>query len=846
MNALILKPIDHIYLIINSMSILHRINYQCKNTNFGFIMKPKTILATAMLLFSFIAFSQTTQNIKGRIIDKDSKAPIIGATVKLIEIAGKGAITDADGYFKISDVPIGRYTLSFSYVGYEALAIPNIELTSGKEAFLPIEMVEIATDLGTVTITSTKRIGSYNDMATLSSRTFNAEEAERYPGSRQDPARMASNYAGVQGTDDSRNDIVIRGNSPLGLLWRFEGIDIPSPSHFSVAGTTGGPLSILNNKVIGHSDFMTGAFPGEYGNALSGVFDIRMRSGNREVYEHTAQIGVLGLELMSEGPINKEKNSSYIATYRYSTFAAFQAINFRLGTDAIPNYQDASFKLSFPNKKNGVFSVWGIGGLSNIEILFSDKTEPTNDLYGENDRDQYFTTNMFTVGATHTAYFENGWSSNITLAQSGQQIIADHDFIIWDSASATQNKLLLDSLYPVLRSNMYEGKTALHIALNKKFNARSRLKIGVIGDYFTVNYLDSSRNEFDFDSWQRKLDANDQTLMLRAYASHKYRITTNLTMNTGLHVLYYQQSADLSIEPRIGFTLKANDKLSMSLAYGMHSRSQPMYVYYYRFSDSLRNPSNPTFDNHNKDIGLTRSHHFITSFDYLLNSLLRLKIEAYYQHLYNVPVEAHGGSFSLINQGSGFTRFFPNVLENTGTGKNYGIEATLEKFFSNNLFFLASGSLYDSKYTGKDGIERNSDFNGNFILNILGGYELAVGRKKKNNLSFGTKVTWAGGKRYSPVDSARTAADGIYVYFIEEQRNSLQFPDYLRWDVKLGYKINGKKATHEISIDLLNVTNRQNLLTVVYANDPENPGNKRLIEQPQLAFLPLLYYKIDF
>ncbi|MFY0644816.1 MAG: TonB-dependent receptor [Bacteroidia bacterium] len=808
-------------------------------------MKANFILLLLTICLSVTSYGQTTQNIKGQVIDKDSKAPIIGATIRVLTVEGRGAITDQAGFFKISDIPIGRHDLEFSYLGYELMVIPNVELTSGKEVYLPIEMQEVAESIGGITVSSTKRIGSYNDMATLSSRTFNAEEAERYPGSRQDPARMASNYAGVQGTDDSRNDIVVRGNSPLGLLWRFEGVDIPSPSHFSIAGSTGGPLSILNNKVIGHSDFMTGAFPADYGNALSGVFDIKMRSGNRENHEHTAQIGFLGLELMSEGPLNKEKGSSYIATYRYSTLAAFKAINFKLGTSAVPAYQDASFKLSFPNKKNGTFSVWGIGGLSNIDIVFSDDTIPTNDLYGENDRDQYFTTNMFTVGATHTAYYENGWSSRFTIAQSGQEIIADHDFIIWDSAAASVKKLQLEDKYPVLRSRMYEGKTAFSLALNKKFSIRSRLKLGLMGDLFFVNYLDSSRNEF-IPNWQRKLEAKEYSYMLRAYAAHKFRINAKLTMNSGIHVLYHQLSQEASVEPRLGFSYKASDRLSMSVAYGMHSRFQTMYTYYYKFSNTLSGPTNPTFDNHNYNIGLTKSHHVVGAVDVMLNKILRLKVEGYYQSLFNVPVEVHGGSYSLINEGSGFTRFFPNVLENTGTGENMGMEVTLEKFFSDNFFFLASGSVFNSTYKGQDGVKRNTDFNGKFMLNALGGYEIPVGKTGKNSINIGTKFTWAGGKRYSPVDSAKTALDGIYVHFIDNERNTLQFPDYMRLDIKFGFKINGAKATHELAIDLLNVTNRQNLLTIVYANDPDNPGSKRLIEQPQLAFLPLFYYKIDF
>ena len=809
-------------------------------------MKLKTIVICLLVAFSQGLNAQVSQNIKGKVIDADSKSPLVGVTVKIADTVGMGAITDAEGFFTIGNVPIGRYTLEFTYMGYEPLTIPNVVVTSGKETFLPISLTEKASDLGTVKVTSVKQIGSYNDMATVSSRTFNAAEAERYPGSRQDPARMASNFAGVQGTDDSRNDIVVRGNSPLGVLWRFEGIDIPNPSHFSIAGTTGGPLSILNNKVIGHSDFMTGAFPSEYGNALSGVFDIRMRSGNRETYEHTAQIGVLGLELMSEGPINKENKSSYIVTYRYSTFSVFKAINFNLGTDAVPNYQDASFKLNFPNKKNGTFSIWGIGGLSHIDIKFSDKTEPQNDLYGENDRDQYFTTNMFTVGATYSAFFKNDLSTKLVIAQSGQEIIADHDFIIWDSLKATQKILQLDSLYPVLRSRMYEGKTSLHWILNKKFNARNTTRFGIIGELFQINYLDSSTNEFK-ENWIRKLDANDMTYMLRAYVSHKYRITADLTFNGGVHFLYLEQSNQFVAEPRAGLAYKAGEKTNLSIGYGMHSRMQPMYVYYYKFFDTTSNPGNPTLAEHNNNIGMTKSQHLVASMDYIIDQFHRVKIEAFYQYLYQVPVESKGGTFSLINQGSGFTRFFPEELENTGVGQNYGIEITLERFFHKHYFFLANMSLYESVYKGKSDIEwRNTDFNGNYIINGLFGYEKALSSNGKHIISAGSKITFAGGKRYSPVDTAATRANGIQVIFIQDERNTLQFPYYLRWDIKLGYKINGKNATHEISLDLLNVLGRKNLLTVVFANDPDNPGTKVLRDQPQLGFLPLLYYKVDF
>lgn len=807
-------------------------------------MKTGFLLFLLAVVFT-TAYSQTAQNIKGRVIDSDSKLPLVGATVVVEDSIRQGAATDADGHFIIKNVPVGRHKLQISCAGYESITVPNIVVTSGKEVFLTLELTEISAELETIVVKSTKRIGGNNEMTTVSSRTFDAGEAERYPGSRQDPARMASNFAGVQGTDDSRNDIVVRGNSPLGVLWRFEGIDIPNPSHFSVAGTTGGPLSILNNKVIGQSDFMTGAFPAEYGNALSGVFDIRMRNGNREKYEYTAQIGILGLELMSEGPINRAKGSTYIATYRYSTFAAFQTINFNLGTEAIPRYQDASFKMHFPLQGNNSLSIWGIGGLSSIDIVFSDDTVPTNDLYGLNDRDQYFRTNMGSAGFTYATFNKKNLSSKLTFAQSAQEIRSNHYYIVWDSAKASEDRLQLQDRYPVTGSRMYEGKTSLHWRLNKKFNARNNLRLGIMGDYFRVHYIDSARNEF-VENWIRQLDARDQTFMVRAYAAHKFRMTQKITLNGGINLLYFHLNRQFSPEPRLGMTMKLSNKASWSLAYGLHSRTQPLYVHYYQFTDTLSPGASGTFDTHNKNIGLTKSHHLVSAFDYRINDVTRVKTEVFYQYLYQVPVEAWGGSFSLINQGSGFARFFPGKLVNEGSGNNYGIELTLEKFFDKNYFFLGNVSLYNSTYKGQDGVERNTDFNGNFIVNGLFGYEKTIGKKQKNSISTGMKITWAGGRRYSPVDSLATAGDPINVHFVEEERNSLQFPDYFRVDLKLGYKINGKRATHEFALDLLNITNHKNLLTIVYANDPDNPGSRRLTEQPQLAFLPLLYYKVDF
>jgi len=797
-----------------------------------------------LLCMTSFAFAQRAQTVKGRVIDGDSREPLVGVTI-IVDPSSQqkmGGISDDEGYFEIANVPIGRHTLSAEFVGYEKVVLNNILVSSGKEVTLNIEMIEATSSLKEATVVARDKRSTYNELATASSRSFDAEEAERYPGSRQDPARMAANFAGVAGTDDNRNDIVVRGNSPLGVLWRFEGVDIFNPSHFAVAGTTGGPISMLNNKTIGNSDFLTSAFPAEYGNGVSGVFDLRMRNGNYDKNEYSAQFGLFGTEAMAEGPINKEKKSSYMVSYRYATFSIFQAIGIDIGTEAVPKYQDINFKLNFPNKKGG-FSIFGVGGMSKIDIVFSDDTAVATEIFGQKDRDQYFRTNMGIVGMNFRRYLKNKTNLNMTLAHSVQQVNSSHDKIYRDPFDWHDTTMV-----SILRSRMFHGKTTFHPNITKKFSARHTMKAGIIADFYFVNYVDSVVDENTINwttryrEWSYQLNANERFNMFRAYVADKFRLRSNLTLSAGLHAMYFDKNSEMVLEPRLGLKWKPTPSQSLAFAYGLHSQAQPLYTYYLQTTDSI----NKQFGAHNADIGLTKSHHLVLSYQKNVNPYLRFRAEAYYQYLFNVPVEVLSSSFSLLNQGSGFERFFPDALENAGSGFNRGVELTLEKFFNKNYYVMSTLSLYDSKYKGSDGVERNTDFNGNYVFNVLAGYEKPYGANKKNAFIAGTKLTMGGGKRYSPIDTARTKENGAKVVFDDTQRNIFQFNDYLRWDIKLGVKINGKRATHEIAIDLVNLLDTKNVLTISYFDDPENPGSKIFAEEYQMGRLPIFYYKVDF
>ena len=818
-------------------------------------MKAKLFGMVLCLLASLPGYAQEiTQTIRGQVVDSESKFPLPGVNVVVLDNDGgilKGASTDLNGKYRLEGIPVGRQTVRFTFIGYKEAILNNIIVSSAKEAILDMQLEEAVTQLEGVEVTATRSGEVSNEMATVSARQFSVDETDRYAGSRGDPSRMASNFAGVQGADDSRNDIVIRGNSPSGVLWQVEGIPVFNPNHFNIPGTAGGSVNIINNKVLANSDFYTGAFPAEYGNALAGVFDIKYRAGNNEAYETSAQIGLLGLELASEGPINKAKGSSYLATYRYSTLAAFRFLDIDVGTDAIPFYQDLNFKLNFPQKNGGSVSLWGLGGASRIDLVLSDRAPDNSTLYGDNNRDQYFNTNMGMAGISYTLPVDQNTFFKFTAAGGREQINADHDLIrISEYPNTGQSDCLegstdaacwrLDSLPKILDYSFQTWKASYHAMFYKKINNRNTLNIGVQGDFFFWDFQDSARvldtRQDNYWSWITRWDAQRTGALVQPYIQWKHKFSDRLSMNLGVHGQYFSQGNSLSLfEPRAGLKYDIDATSSLSVGVGVHSQVQQHYLYFY--TDSV-NAAGDLVE-YNADMDFSYSSHYVVGYDKVLGKSTRLKAEVYYQYLWNIPVELTPSSYSLANQGSGFSRFFPQPLQNTGTARNYGVELTLERFFSSGFYFLVTGSLFDAKYIGSDGNEYNTDFNGNFAFNALAAYERTF--KKNNTFSIGTNLTYAGGQRTGPVDLDESILQQEPIY-ISESRNTEQFRPYFRPDIRVSYKMNRPRATHEIAIDLVNFIGYQNILGLTFVDDPDNP----IREEYQLGFFPIFYYKVDF
>ncbi|MEM6631137.1 MAG: TonB-dependent receptor, partial [Bacteroidota bacterium] len=756
-----------------------------------------------LVLFTFSLCAQ--QVLKGVIMDKESELPLVGATVQLTTTEPVlGAVSDVFGHFAIEGVPLGRHRIRVSYIGYQTLQVPNVEVTAGKEVVVEFGLIESVEELEEVEIFSTvQKDGTQNELASVSSRMFSMEEVNRFSGGRSDVARLAANFAGVSAPDDARNDIVIRGNSPTGVLWRLQGIPIPNPNHFATVGTTGGPVSALNPNMLKNSDFLTSAFPAEYGNALAGVFDLGFREGNKDKHEFMLQMGIVsGFEGMAEGPINQSNHSSYLVAGRYAFVGVASDLGLPIGTNAAPDYQDFAFNINFGNSPLGKFSLFGIGGRSDIDFLHNEIDE--EDLFSAEDEDLFFVSNFGVLGLKHQLILGNSAYVQTTIATSANSVEFEYDRLFFQSNEA-------DSVRRIEETDNREGRWSFSSFYHKKFNARLTTRMGLLLESYSYD-LSSRSREFTPD-WRPTLAFNERMNLVQGYIQAKYKLSTRIILNAGLHTQLLTLNNNGVIEPRLALTYALNSQHKLSLGYGLHSQIIPLPILL-----AKKEVTPGVFEEANLNLKATRNQHFVLGYQAKLGTQWRVKLETYYQFLDRVPVDSFSSSFSLLNEGADFDFSENKVnLVNAGTGINYGVELTVEKFFSRGYYALLTGSVYNSTYEGSDGIARNTAFNNQYVVNVLTGKEFPLGSAGRNILTFDTKLTTSGGRNYTPINLEASQDAGRQILF-EGLAFSERFDPYFRWDVKVGMKFNSrrKNLSQHVYLDIQNVTDNQNVFTRRY------------------------------
>ncbi len=782
----------------------------------------KYTLPFLFVLFAHTVFSQTlTQNIRGKVMDKTSDYPLIGATV-IVQNSDpiKGATTDINGDFVIEGLPIGRIDLKVHFLGYKESIVPNILLGSGKEVVLNIRLEEQFESLKEFEVVATKeKHGTQNKMANVSARSFSVEETQRYAASINDPARMAQSFAGVSSNDDVNNEIIVRGNSPRGLLWRLNGIEIPSPNHFSDQGASGGGVSVLSNNMLDNSDFFTGAFPAEYGNALSGVFDINLRKGNSEKREYAAQIGVMGIDFAAEGPFSKKSNASYLINYRYSTLGLLSDLGF-LDLGGTNTFQDLAISVNVPTKKLGTFSLFGIGGLSTSGDEIPSDTANWDD-YDYLDQGD-FISNMGVMGLSNK-YFINSkmyWKNTVSI--TGQNIGFELDSV------PIQDQI------PVNVHNEYFINSTLQFnsVLNHKINTRNNMRSGLIISRKSYDLFLESRNPTS-NQFETFLDEKGKTYSFQAYSQWQHKFNEKLTTNIGLHYMRLALTKASSIEPRLGASYKINNLQSINIGGGLHSRMESIGAYQYQVENE-----NGVLGKWNENLDFSKAWHAVLGYDRQLSEQVRIKTEVYYQYLYNLPESTVDTStFSSLNYTYGMS---DELLSNTGIAENVGVEFTLEKFFNDGYYYLLTASVFDSKYRAPNGTWYNTKFNSNYRLTALGGKEFMVRKDGKNVLELNGKFILAGGNRYTPINlSASRQAKETVRY--DNQAFASQVATYWRVDFTVNYRINKDNTSHILSLNIQNVSNRLNKYSYYYDNRTQD-----IASIDQFGLLPVLRYRYEF
>ena len=774
------------------------------------------------------------QVVKGTVRDAASQATLPGATVLLVgSDPPLGTTTDLDGRFRLEAVPLGRQQLQVSFIGYQPAVVPNVLVTAGKEVVLDIALVASVESLKEVVITGERgKDRPVNELAKVSARTFSLEEVTRYSGGRNDVARLATNFAGVSAANDSRNDIVVRGNSPTGLLWRIEGLPIGTTNHFGTLGTTGGPVSALNTNLLRTSDFLSGAFPAEYGNANAAVFDVKFRNGNTDKHEFTAQMAAFsGAELMAEGPISRKNQSSYLVSYRYGIAGAAAT-----GTSAVPYFQDIGFKLTSGNTKLGRFELFGMGGRSSIDFLGAEID--STDLFADPTVDTYFTSDIGLLGLSHflqlddrsylrtmvgTTYLGTTFLQNNILGAA-----SDQDAVRYTATDARDR----------------EQRYTVSTQYNRKFSPRLSLRAGLVNEVYDldIDWQDRDRRagipddngDSIPDYFIQVRDVQGTIDLFQAHAQAEYKFTDELSVTAGLQGQYLDLNDDVLVAPRAALAWQFRPRQRLSLAYGLHGQLVPLPILLY---------TDPATGATNTGLPFQKAHHLVLAYDHRFAGDWRVKAEAYHQWLFDVAVEDTASSYSAINEGADFIFTERAGLVANGTGRNYGLELTVEKFLSKGYYALVTASVFDSRYTGSDGVERNTGFANQYVLNTLFGKEWAIGKAKRNAITFDTKFTTSGGRPYSPIDLEATRANLGREVYVDSAAYSQRYDAYLRLDVKFGIRINGKggKVSHQFFVDLQNITDRENIFVERY-----NPVTDRVSPVYQNGFFPDFMYRIQF
>ena len=801
-------------------------------------MGQKKLWMLAAILTICGAMSMQAETLRGIVKDAITGEPLIGATVKIVELQNVAAVTDVDGNYRINISQGGRYTIETNYIGYEPSVMKEILISGAKEVVIDIALRENSTELAEVVVKPrVNKEATVNPAVLTGGVMLSMEEATRFAGGANDPARLVMAFAGVSGEADG-SGLSVHGNAPERMQYRIEGVEVFTPNHYNDMWNAGfGLVSGLNANVIGNSDFFTSTFNANYSNALSGVFDVKMRPGNNAKHENILQLGSAFEELTLEGPLSKKSNASYIVNYRYGFTSLVDKLGLVDTDGGHLAFQDFSWKLNLPTRSAGTFSVFGLALL--------DKThdermalEDTHSAYDASNNDGDMT--QLLAGVSHKIHLGNKWTWRTTAAYNMQHItMHNYYFGLQRDANGVLTTPLAyeepEKQYLFSHQKQNEDRLLFNTELSKQVTGKWLTQFGAEYShrFFDLRYSSVDRLYADPSTMQTYTDMKDNTGLASAFWQNLFTLSDKFSMSLGVAANYFLLSKDFSVEPRASMKWQPYDGGSISLGYGLHSMVEKLDAYFYRDPASGRLV--------NEDLGLTKAHHLQATYSHKFNDNLNLRLNLYYQYGFDTPVGTNGSTYCVVNR---FFAYTDEPLTNKGNTRNYGGDITLEHYMSHGFFGQTNFSLYKSEYRGEDKIWRNQLYDRGFMFKILGGKEWMIG---KNVLNVSAKYSIQGGLRYTPIDVEQMRANvaaGIIddtPIYKDNEAFSQRFDPTSIVDLTVSYKINKRRVSHTIAFEGLNILG---------AKAPQyqrfDLGTLDVRTDKSGISLPNVFYRLDF
>jgi len=755
------------------------------------------------------SFAQSVQNnrskleatgpkgsIKGKLLDHSSQRPLFGADVS-IPGTTMITITDLKGEFSFENIPVGSYSLKFTYPQMEPQVKTDIIVKSKRTTFVTTEIQLIPVAEETVTVTA--GYFSRSPEVPASSVNFSYEEIRRAPGSGGDVNRIIAGLPSIAKVSDQVNNLAVRGGSASENLFMIDNIEIPNINHFPFLGSSGGAISLLNVDFIEKVDFYTGGFSPIYGDKLSSVMDLSFREGNRENFDGQVSLDMGGAALVLEGPLFNKKGSWMFSARR----SYLDLLTDLLDAGAAVRYSDFQGKLVQEFSPGNKITFLGIMGNDKSTVTQEDAAELGENSFGVSRNHEY------TTGINWFLMWSDKGYSNTSISRSYTKYDNDN----WKTVNGARwlRNLSKEESWHLRNVNHYN----FSYGHNLQFGFELKRIISKY-DYFMPSYISSLGDRIP----EVQKQIHSKAGKYAAFLEYSLSPFPKLTLNLGVRGDYFDFNKHFKVSPRASLTFQVSKKTSIGAAAGIFRQNLPLLLLYQ--NEANRNLEDPM------------TYQYTVNLSHLLRSDTRLTIEAYYKFYRYFPVDPAQPTICLLDEIFSWSKYGDTALVDSGKAQAYGIEFILQKKMKEKFYGMISGSLSRTRYKDINGIWHDRLFDNRYIFSVQGGY--------KPNKKWEFSVRWiiAGGLPYTPfdVEASQEVNSGI---FDNSRINAERLPAYHNLNLRFDKRIYFRGSNLTLYFSVWNAYNRKNVAGYFW-NETENKADYSY----QFSILPILGIEYEF